>query len=48
VIGVYEPAIEVAGQNSRTTSRAARPDLASSSAAVYHAACYEQTLGSTG
>ena len=48
VIGVYEPAIEVAGQSRRETSRAARPDLVASSAAVYHAGCYEESRGLTG
>jgi hypothetical protein len=42
VVGVYEPATQVVGDQAWTTSRAADPSLAPDSPGqLYHAGCYE-------
>jgi hypothetical protein len=42
VVGVYEPATRVVGEQALTTSRAADPSLAPDSPGrLYHASCYE-------
>jgi hypothetical protein len=40
VIGVYEPLVVRDGSGTRTTSRAAEPELRASAAAYYHRDCY--------
>ncbi|MGH2856603.1 MAG: hypothetical protein ACRDMJ_03875 [Solirubrobacteraceae bacterium] len=48
VIGVYEPAVTIAGGRARRTSRAADPELlraATGGAEHYHLACYEPHAG---
>jgi hypothetical protein len=42
VIGVYEPATQMVGDQARMTSRAAEPSLSlDSPGRLYHASCYE-------
>jgi hypothetical protein len=41
-IGVYEPLVVRLGNNVRTTSRAAEPDLKATAAAYYHHNCYAE------
>jgi hypothetical protein len=42
VIGVYEPLVVCQSSHSRTTSRAAEPDLCTQDGAHYHRACYSE------
>jgi hypothetical protein len=42
VIGVYEPLVVCGVQSTRTTSRAAEPDLRGSDGAHYHRDCYTE------
>ncbi|MGH2913026.1 MAG: hypothetical protein ACRDJ3_11195 [Solirubrobacteraceae bacterium] len=39
-IGVYEPLVAYDGNGTRTTSRAAEPQLRATAAAYYHRDCY--------
>jgi hypothetical protein len=42
-LGVYEPLVEVEGEQIIRTSRAARPELASAAnGSTYHARCFDQ------
>jgi hypothetical protein len=45
VIGVYERLVEVIGDLTRHTSRAAEPDVCTARSACYHHACYELQRG---
>lgn len=40
VIGIYEPLVASDNESTRTTSRAAEPDLEAAAAAYYHRECY--------
>lgn len=40
IIGIYEPVVAYDSSGTRTTSRAAEPDLRASAAAFYHRDCY--------
>ncbi|MGA9284004.1 MAG: hypothetical protein WBV85_01025 [Solirubrobacteraceae bacterium] len=45
LIGVYEPLVVCTKGLSRTTSRAAEPNLEATGATHYHRACYAAELG---
>lgn len=40
VIGIYEPLVARDNESTRTTSRAAEPDLEATAAVYYHRECY--------
>lgn len=44
VIGVYEPLVVCSGRSTRTTSRAAEPDLRGSDGAHYHRDCHAKSV----
>jgi len=45
LIGVYEPLVVCSEGGTRTTSRAAEPDLEAAGATHYHRACYNAEAG---